>query len=98
MSPSLKSWRWVPILPLLVFALIWSQAPQLLNLGHWMNQTENDHSIETVPVRRVTFDASVNAPGEIQSANNTIVECEIERLSVMVQGRSITSGGSTTIL
>ena len=98
MSPSLKSWRWAPILPLLVFALIWSQAPQLLNLGHWMNQTENDHSIETVPVRRVTFDASVNAPGEIQSANNTIVECEIERLSVMVQGRSITSGGSTTIL
>jgi HlyD family secretion protein len=98
MSSPLTFWRWIFITPLLALAFIWSQAPQLLNRSHWMNQNDSTSTIETDPVRRIKFDASVNAPGEIQSANNTIVECEIERLSVMVQGRSITSGSSTTIL
>ena len=98
MSSPLNSWRWVMLAPILGFVLIWFQAPQILNGSQWMRHGENASSIELDTVKRVQFDASVNAPGEIQSANNTIVECEIERLSVMIQGRSITSGGSTTIL
>ena len=54
--------------------------------------------IETETVQRLPVETVVNAPGEMQSSNNTVVECEIERLSVVVQGRSITSGGSTRIL
>lgn len=50
------------------------------------------------PVRRVTVDTFVNAPGEIQSAENTVVECKIENLTIRVQGRSIDAGKSTRIL
>lgn len=62
------------------------------------NRQNQNTSIETEPVRRTMIDVSVNAPGEIQSANNTVVECEIERLSLVVRGNSITSSGSTRIL
>jgi len=58
----------------------------------------NDAVLETETVRRLPLETIVNAPGEMQSSNNTVVECEIERLSVVVQGRSITSGSSTRIL
>lgn len=98
MSAPLNVWRSIVPVPFMIFGLIWYQAPQLLPSGQWINQGDLETDIETDPVRRIPFDASVNAPGELQSANNTIVECEIERLSVMVQGRSISSGGSTTIL
>ena len=50
------------------------------------------------PVRTVRYDVTVNAPGEVQSANNTVVECEIERLAVYTQGRAMVSRGSTRIL
>lgn len=98
MPSPLITWRWIMIAPISSLVLIWFQAPHLLSIEKWVSHGENGSSIDTDTVRRVHFDASVNAPGEIQSANNTIVECEIERLSVMVQGRSIRSGGSTTIL
>lgn len=53
---------------------------------------------EVETVRRVSLDVSVNAPGVIESSSNTKVECEIERLELRVQGRSIVSNGSTRIL
>lgn len=52
--------------------------------------------IETVAL--LNLDSTVNAPGEIQSADRTIVECEIERLSVSARNSYIVSGGSTRIL
>jgi len=53
---------------------------------------------ETETVQRVSLDVSVNAPGVIESASNTKVECEIERLELRVQGRTLSSSGSTRIL
>ncbi len=53
---------------------------------------------EVETVRRVSLDVSVNAPGVIESSSNTKVECEIERLELRVQGRSIVTNGSTRIL
>lgn len=53
---------------------------------------------ETEAVHRVSLDVSVNAPGVIESASNTKVECEIERLELRVQGRTLSSSGSTRIL
>jgi HlyD family secretion protein len=49
-------------------------------------------------VELVSLGSSVNAPGEIQSANNTIIECEIDRLSVSARGGYVVSGSSTRIL
>ncbi len=49
-------------------------------------------------VQLVNLDSSVNAAGEIQSASNTVVECEIERMYVYAAGRAMLSGASTRIL
>ncbi|MFM1802345.1 MAG: Macrolide export protein MacA [Planctomycetota bacterium] len=64
----------------------------------WMTPELPPELASVEPVRRVRFDSFVNAPGEIRSANNTVVECEIENLTVRVQGRSIEAGRSTRIL
>ncbi|MFM7129568.1 MAG: hypothetical protein ACKO0V_09455, partial [bacterium] len=53
---------------------------------------------ETEQVHKVRFEQYVNAPGEIQSANNTVVECQIENIQVRVMGNSISAGASTRIL
>ena len=53
---------------------------------------------EIEQVQKIRFDQFVNAPGEIQSANNTVVECEIENIQVRVMGNSISAGASTRIL
>lgn len=49
-------------------------------------------------VRLVNLDTSVNAPGDIRSATNTVVECEIERMYVYAAGRAMLNGNSTRIL
>jgi len=49
-------------------------------------------------VRLVNLNTSVNAAGDIQSASNTVVECEIERMYVYAAGRAMLSGASTRIL
>jgi HlyD family secretion protein len=53
---------------------------------------------DVVAVDVMAVDSSVNAPGEIQSVNNTLVECEIDRLSISTRSRSLVSGGASTIL
>lgn len=68
------------------------------NIKALVQPDQNQEKFVTETVRRLPLETVVNAPGEMQSSNNTVVECEIERLSVVVQGRSITSGGSTRIL
>lgn len=49
--------------------------------------------VTLIPVK-----SSVNAPGELQSANNTLVECEIDRLVVSARGGYLVSGNSARIL
>lgn len=63
-----------------------------------LRPANTDFRFETDVVRKIPFQTVVNAPGEMQSTNNTVVECQIEKLSVIVQGRSISSGASTRIL
>jgi HlyD family secretion protein len=63
----------------------------------------SDTALEIAPddvetVRRVSLNVSVNAPGVIESASNTRVDCEIERLELRVQGRSLSTSGATRIL
>ena len=53
---------------------------------------------ETEQVHKIRYEQFVNAPGEIQSANNTVVECQIENIQVRVLGNSISAGASTRIL
>ena len=89
---SLKS-----LIAALVIGSLWF-SNSLYRSQNWNKPSLELSSTETEPVRRVSFDVSINAPGEIRSADNTIVECEIERLAVYTRGGSMVSGASTRIL
>lgn len=50
-------------------------------------------------VAKVDFSTELNATGRVESSQNTIISCELERLEIRTQGgRSMTSGGASTIL
>jgi len=97
---SSKSSRRIPLMSVSVLLLLGS-AWFFLSFGsskNWNKPTLEWSSSDTESVRRVSLDVSINAPGEVRSAENTIVECEIERLAVSTRGGSMVSGASTRIL
>ena len=97
---SSKSSRRIPLMSVSVLLLLGS-VWFFLSFGsskNWNKPTLEWSSSDTESVRRVSLDVSINAPGEVRSAENTIVECEIERLAVSTRGGSMVSGASTRIL
>ena len=61
-----------------------------------------DNPIERLPmttVAKVDLSTVLTASGRVESSHNTVISCELERLEVRTQGgRSMTSGGASTIL
>jgi HlyD family secretion protein len=51
-----------------------------------------------VAARRADLNAILNAAGKTESAENTVIECQLERLEMRNEGQSISAGGSSTIL
>ncbi len=49
-------------------------------------------------VRRSDLFTSMTAPGRVESARNTLVECELENLAFSSEGRTVAAGGNSTIL
>ena len=49
-------------------------------------------------VSKVDLSTVLTAWGRVESAQNTIISCELERLEIRSQGRSMSSGGASTIL
>ena len=49
-------------------------------------------------VSRVDFESKMTAAGRVESHSNTVINCEIERLSVSNEGRVLTSNGMSQIL
>lgn len=49
-------------------------------------------------VRRADLWVSVTAGGLIESANQTVIECELQALDVGVRGQRLSAGGASTIL
>ncbi len=49
-------------------------------------------------VSRADLSAVVSAAGSVQSSHNTVIACELERLEIRSGGRSVASGGASTIL
>ena len=49
-------------------------------------------------VSRVDFDTKLTAAGRVESHSKTVINCEIERLSVYNEGRVLSSSGMTQIL
>jgi len=51
-----------------------------------------------VPVERVDFSSVLTAVGEVESSHNTVISCDLERLEFRSEGRSVQSGGASTVL
>jgi HlyD family secretion protein len=54
--------------------------------------------LATATVRRVDFGSTILAGGRTESASNTVVECQLERLEMRNEGRSSMVGGSSVII
>jgi HlyD family secretion protein len=49
-------------------------------------------------VHRADLQVTVQAGGEVQSSQQTVIQCDLENLQVSVQGRVLAAGGSSSIL
>ncbi|MCA1684897.1 MAG: efflux RND transporter periplasmic adaptor subunit, partial [Planctomycetia bacterium] len=54
--------------------------------------------VPTATVRRTDLVVSMTAGGRVDSSSRTVIECELEALSVGVQGRSVAATGASTLL
>jgi HlyD family secretion protein len=51
-----------------------------------------------VSVSKADLSTIVNTWGRVESSHNTIIACELERLEMRSEGKTVTSGGASTIL
>jgi HlyD family secretion protein len=63
-----------------------------------LGPSEPPIDLPRVPVVRTDLDVSIRAGGEVDSAQKTLIECELEQMSYYNEGRSITARGTTTII
>ena len=50
------------------------------------------------PVARVDFASNMTAGGRVESRKNTVINCELERMSVSNEGRTISASGNALVL
>ena len=63
----------------------------------WRPRHTLEHVV-TFPVRHADLDVTVSASGRVESANRTVIECELEAMEVRVRGQGNGAGGSSTVL
>jgi HlyD family secretion protein len=73
-------------------------ATRLGTMANWSRPRNPLEQLVTVPVRRVDLKVTTTAGGRVDSATKTVIECQIERMGVGVQGRGMAGGGASTIL
>jgi len=60
-----------------------------------------NESVRELPlqlVSRVDFQTRLTASGRVESHQKTVIACKLERLSIMNEGRMVTSGGNSRVL
>jgi len=50
------------------------------------------------PVSRTVLEGSLTTPGRLESSKRTVIECELESISIGVVGRALSAGGASTLL
>ncbi|WP_165245457.1 efflux RND transporter periplasmic adaptor subunit [Paludisphaera soli] len=50
------------------------------------------------PVSRTVLEGSLTTHGRLESSKRTVIECELESISIGIQGRSMSAGGASTLL
>jgi HlyD family secretion protein len=69
----------------------------IVRSGRWKPESPSIH-LPTTTVARANLSSVVTTWGRVESSQNTIISCEIERLEMRSGGSRISSGGASTIL
>lgn len=94
-----RRWRFGLIgVGLIVILAAGSTASQLGARHFWSAEANGDEPRPTAPVKRADLWVTLAAGGTIQSANRTVIECELENLEAGVNGQRLYAGGASTIL
>jgi HlyD family secretion protein len=65
----------------------------------WQSRTDRDLSrLPRVQVRRADVRSTVSAGGQIESAARTLIECELESVSISSEGRSLSARAASQII
>jgi len=65
------------------------------------SDSPRNESVRELPLRlvsRVDFQSRLTAPGRVESRQKTVIACQLERLSVSIEGQTISSGGNARVL
>ncbi len=93
----MKHWTrraWAGLLAALAVGSAWSLRP---GASRGWTRLEAD-SFRTATVERSDLTVWITAGGQVASARDTVVACELENLQFSSRGQSLFAGGSTTIL
>ncbi|WP_337173343.1 efflux RND transporter periplasmic adaptor subunit [Paludisphaera sp.] len=63
--------------------------------GRQMNLGEK---YQVAPVSRTVLEGSLTTQGRLESSKRTVIECELERVTIGVAGRALAGGGSSILL
>jgi len=72
---------------------VWSS----VRAGSWRREDPLQH-FPRMTVAKVDMSTLLTASGRVESSHNTVINCELERLEIRSQGRSVASGGASVIL
>lgn len=92
-------WRYGLVGAGLVFALVAATlgvSPSVLQT--LIRRAHPLSGLETATVRRADLSVSMTTSGRLESSDRTVIECDLENLSVSVKGNALTAGGASTIL
>ena len=92
-----KKRPWVGAIAILVLAGLGWGGWSSFRSGAWQSEGPLQH-LPRMTVSKVDLSTVLTAWGRVESSQNTVINCELERLEIRSAGRSLTSGGASTIL
>ncbi|MDG3002459.1 efflux RND transporter periplasmic adaptor subunit [Paludisphaera mucosa] len=57
-----------------------------------------DEKYQFAPVSRTVLEGSLTTPGRLESSKRTVIECELENITIGILGRQLAAGGASTLL
>jgi HlyD family secretion protein len=83
---------------LVVAMALGTVATSLPRLGLWPHANPSLAHLARAAVRRHDLSVTMTTGGRVDSSSKTVIECQIERMGVGIQGRGFAAGGASTIL
>jgi HlyD family secretion protein len=67
-------------------------------LPGWNGPKNLGEKYQVAPVSRTVLEGSLTTHGRLESSKQTVIQCELERITIGVVGRALAAGGASTLL